>query len=178
MRNPTLVLIPILAVICFVSISCSENIKTGESTKREMEQTEENHQRLVEAVPPPRLKDSLERRNLSRRLERFNDSEKISYIYLVSYGKVMAFYTMKGKVSSVNSLLTSPDQIVGMDHSGETYTYLVISSPDLDGSYGSNGDAIFFFTTEDVYVEWRGEYMLADQPLQLTTPPQLVREIK
>ena len=158
-------------------ISCENEIQTGETTKKEMEQTEANHKKLVAAVPPPRLKDSLERRNLSRRLKRFNDSEKISYIYLVNYGKVMAFYTVKGKVSSVNSLLTSPDQVIVIDvHNGD-HSHK-IASPDLDGSYGSNGDAIFFFTTDDVYVEWKGDYMLADQPLQLTTPPQLVRELK
>jgi hypothetical protein len=48
----------------------------------------------------------------------------------------------------------------------------------IDGSYGSNGDAIFFFTTDDIYVEWRGDYMLADQPLKMTTQPELVRQIK
>lgn len=151
---------------------------TGESTKKEMEQTEVNHKKLVTAVPPPRLSSSLERKNLARRLKTFNDEHKVSYIYLVSYGKVMAHYTVKGKVSSVNSLLTTPDQIVeGRTRVGGSYRHFshVIESPDLDGSYGSNGDAIFFFTTSGAYIEWSGSYMLCDQPLKLTTPPQLVR---
>jgi len=54
----------------------------------------------------------------------------------------------------------------------------VIPSPAEDGSYGTNGDAVFFFTTDGAYVEWNGSYMLADQPLKLTTQPELVREIK
>ena len=54
----------------------------------------------------------------------------------------------------------------------------IVDSPDIDGSYGSNGDAIFFFTTDDVYVEWRGDYMLADQALKLTQQPELIRQIK
>ena len=54
----------------------------------------------------------------------------------------------------------------------------MVSSPDIDGSYGTNGYAIFFFTTDDIYVEWRGDYMLVDQPLKLTQPPELIREIK
>jgi hypothetical protein len=151
-------------------------VATGESTKHEMEQTEANHEKLVKAVPPPSLVTSQERANIRKRLERFNNENKVSYIYLIDYGKVMAFYTVKGKVSSVNSLLTTPDQIVTM-RSGFTENRLsrhVVSSPDLDGSYGTNGDAIFFFTTSDVYVEWAGRYMLCDQPLKLSTPPTIV----
>ena len=96
----------------------------------------------------------------------------------------MAFYTVKGKVSAVNSMLTTTEQVV--DGNGNqcdyesTYSHdcFVVSSPDIDGSYGSNGDAIFFFTTDGVYVEWRGDYMLADQPLKIQTPPELVRQIE
>ena len=39
-------------------------------------------------------------------------------------------------------------------------------------------NGIFFFTTEGAYVEWVGDYMMSDQPLKLTTQPELVREIK
>jgi len=139
--------------------------------------TASNFARLAKAVPVPQLSDSQERQNLVERLQRFNVSNKISYIYLVNYGKVMAFYTVKGKVSSVNSMLTCTEQIVDNGHDYDRYESHAVSSPDLDGSYGSNGDAIFFFTTESVYVEWNGDYMLVDQPLKLSTPPELVREI-
>ncbi len=157
-------------------VGCLDQVKTGKSTKHEMEQTELNHERLVKAVPPPRLNDSLERRNLVRRLEHINKPNQISYIYLVSYGKIMAFYTVKGKVSSLNSLLTTPMQIVTVSN-GNTHTAVTIPSPDFDGSYGQNPDGIFFFTTEDVYVEWRGDFLWADQPLKLSQPPELVLNV-
>lgn len=54
----------------------------------------------------------------------------------------------------------------------------VVESPDLDGSYGTNGDAIFFFASSGAYVEWSGEYFVSDFPLRLTTPPELVRVIE
>lgn len=154
---------------------------TTNTQKREAIITEDNQRRLLDAIPVPIVNTSEERKNLVRRLERFNDENKISYIYLVNYGKVMAFYTIKGKVSSVNSMLTTTEQVV--DKAGKQCSYnnnecYVVSSPDIDGSYGSNGDAIFFFTTDDTYVEWRGDYMLADQPLKLTTQPELVRQIQ
>ena len=53
----------------------------------------------------------------------------------------------------------------------------VVESPDLDGSYGTNGDAIFFFTAENAYVEWSGEYFVSDFPLHMSTPPVLVRNV-
>lgn len=161
-------------------VGCEGRVNTGQSTKQEMEQTERNHERLVKAVPPPKLGTSQERVNLKKRLERFNSETKVSYIYLVDHGKVMAFYSVKGKVSSVNSLLTTPQQIItgwaGPTGNKHYYTH-TIPSPDLDGSYGSNGDAVFFFTTEDVYVEWKGDYLLCDAPLKLTTPPEIIIDI-
>jgi hypothetical protein len=57
-----------------------------------------------------------------------------------------------------------------------SYCY-VVNAPDLDGTYGENVEGIFFFTTEGAYVEWKGEYMMSDQPLKLSTPPELVRQI-
>lgn len=144
--------------------------------------TEVQQRKHLLSAPVPKLEKSQERKNLIGRLERFNSDDKISYIYLINYGKVMAFYTVRGKVSSVNSLLTNPEQMINRygyqcEQGGGLDCY-VVPSPDIDGSYGSNGDAIFFFTTDDTYVEWKGDYMLADQPLKLTQQPEMVRQIK
>ena len=134
--------------------------------------------RLIISVPVPQLKSSLERKNISRRLELFSDESKVSYIYLTSYGKVMAFYTVKGKITSGNKRLTSTERQVDWQNCNSCNTSALIESPELDGTYGSSNPYIFFWTTDGTYVQWNGEYMLADQPLKLSTPPELVREIK
>lgn len=171
----------LLAVVFAVSAfgscwGCLEGAtETGESTKAEMELTEKNHQRLIAAVPAPQLSTSQERKNLRRRLNTFNNENKVSYIYLIDYGKVMGFYPIKGKPSSVNSKLTTGDQVVRVKHvRGGSYHGYVIESPQLDGSYGENGDAIFFFTPDGTYVEWNGVYMMCDKPLKMSSPPTLV----
>jgi hypothetical protein len=177
------ILVPTIASAGWFSSSNTPDTNNQNTMAREAAITEVQQRKHLDSTPVPVLETSQERKNLTRRLERFNAEDKVSYIYLVSYGKVMAFYTVKGKVSSVNSMLTTTEQLVdwrgrqcsSRDASPTCYT---VPSPDLDGSYGSNGDAIFFFTTEDVYVEWKGEYMLADQPLKLTTQPELVRQIQ
>lgn len=136
---------------------------------------------IFENIPVPKLTTSSERKNVAKRAEIFNNEEKISYIYLVSYGKVMAFFTVQGKVSSLRSYMTPTEKVIKNDGSDCDYRYSdycnVVSAPDIDGTYGENVEGIFFFTTEGAYVEWKGEYMMSDQPLKLTTTPELVRQI-
>lgn len=147
----------------------------GGTASKEQERTEANQERLLAVQPPVSLDWSLEREQINKRTELWNDKNKVAYIYLVNFGKVMAFYTIKGKVSSVNSQITNPSQIARRCKGCESR---VLPSPAEDGSYGENGDAIFFFTTDGTYVEWAGDYMLADKPLKLSTPPVIVREVE
>lgn len=158
-------------ILLFSLIGCSEPPVTTQ--RQEQTLSEENQARLLESQPPPKLDFSLERENLSERTTRFNDRNKQSYIYLLSdMGQIYAFLTIKGKVSSVNSFMTTPDQIV-CRYSGSC---VVVESPAEDGSYGSNGDAIFFFLTDGTYIEWNGKYLLADRPMQLTEQPLIIYE--
>ena len=169
-----LFILPVLLIgIVLMGSGCDLDSGTGGDTaKIEQALTEQNQATLLANQPPMQLEWSLERENINRRTELWNDENKVSYIYLISYGRVMSFYTILGKVSSVNSQITNPNQIVDR-YEGD----VVIDSPAEDGSYGTNGDGIFFFTTDGVYVEWAGEYMLADEPLQLSTQPELIRVI-
>jgi len=173
-------------VLLLAATGCTRETRgsSGETQSTEAKLTESNQQRLISRTPPPQLDKSLERENLVRRLNFLNDEQKIFYVYLVSYGKVMAYYTAKGKVSSVNSKLTTGEQVLDSSYllyNGGMGTNrlgaVVVESPALDGSYGTNGDAVFFFTTEDIYVEWNGEYMVSSEPLDLATPPILVRTV-
>ena len=170
----------VLLLVAAMSAGCIDETQYKDTTSgQEAVLTEENQNRLLLSSPQPKLTKSLERENWIRRLELLNDENKIFYIYLVSYGKVMAEYVAKGKVSSVNSKLTTQEQIVEDPHTSsmDGRNGKVVESPDLDGSYGTNGDAIFFFTSSGAYVEWSGEFMVSDFPMKLTTPPELVREI-
>lgn len=149
---------------------------------KEIQTAADIQNRVTNSVPIPQIETSVERINVAHRATIFNDESKISYIYLVSFGKVMAFYTVKGKVSSLRSYIVPTDKLVRWD--GSPCSSLAspncwsVDAPDIDGTYGENVSGIFFFTTDGVYVEWNGDYMMSDQPLKLTTQPELVREIK
>ena len=153
---------------------------SSSSYEKEVKDTEENQQRLIKAVPPPKLQTSLERKNIARRLERINRENMTSYIYLVSYGKVMAYYAITGKPSSLNSFMTPMEQIIERPVAGGSgqKQWITVEAPDQDGSYGKNVDGVFFFTTEGVYVEWRGEYLWCDQPLKISQPPELIQMVE
>jgi hypothetical protein len=123
--------------------------------------TEDNQKRLVEAQAPRTIDKSLERENLNRRIDFMNDENRVGYVYLLAdTGQVIAEYTIKGKPSSLNSFITQEEQIRCKypDSSGDKGC-AAISSPDMDGSYGDNAEGIFFFTTDNNYVEWSGKYV-------------------
>lgn len=148
------------------------------SVSTEQDQVQNNQDKLVTAVPLPNLSNSLERANISKRLQTFDDPNKVSYIYLINYGKVMAFYTIKGKVTSSTKRLTSDEKLAQDIDCGEyTCSNVVMEAPSLDGSYGASDEYIFFWTTDGVYVQWSGDYMEVDQPLKLQQQPELVQTI-
>ena len=172
-----------------VGQGCVEASSSSQSTyQNDTQKVEDTQKDLQQSTPIPTLSRSVERENIARRAETFDVQNKVSYIYLVSYGKVMANYTVDGKVSSLNSYLAPMEKLVNSNGSPcslkNTYGYdggadpcYTVSSPDIDGAYGENTDGIFFFTTDGVYVEWKGEYMMSDEALQLSTPPALVRTV-
>lgn len=126
--------------------------------------------------PSTKIEDSIERRNLTEKLLRFNDATKIAYVTLISdYGTVIATYTIQGKVSSNQSSLTASEQCSNADSSKKTQVCL--ASPGDDGSYGENEQGIFFFTTSSVLVQWNGKYLLTDAPQQVVPQPVITYNV-
>ena len=151
---------------------------------REQLFTEASQSNFNKNQPPKMLDWSLEREQLNDRNLRWNDKNKISYIYLLSdMGTIIAYFSIKGKVSSVNSKLTTNQQVVfqhkGAASSGDDYGIVgTVESPSMDGSYGTNGDAVFFFLTDGTYMEWAGKYLLCDNYIKLNQKPVLTYDIK
>lgn len=139
----------------------------GETYKAEQIYTEINQRDLIKKQPPLKMDWSLERDQLIKRAKLWNDKNKVSYIYLFNKDALVGFYAIKGKVSSVNSQLTTPEFY---------YNGAVLPSPAEDGSFGMNGDAVFFFLTDGSYMEWNGTYLLVDRPMKLSVKPMVYSE--
>jgi len=156
----------------------------GESYAYEIAITEKNQYGLVQKQPPFVMENSLERANLIRRYQYLNQPENLHHVYLMSNtGQVVAYKVAQGKVSSVNSKLTNDAQIVGSKQcieethqDDEASCFKAVESPQIDGSYGSNGDAIFFFTTDGEYVEWNGIYLVSEEPQSIQSAVVLTDE--
>lgn len=166
-----------IALACLVSLAACGQVEPSPQTERSAVQ--QNQKALVTATPLPKLSTSLERENIIERLDRINQQNMTGCVYLVSYGQVMAFYPVRGKVSSLNSYLTPGDTYLDDPNGSYDSGSIVIEAPDLDGAYGDNAQGIFFFTADsNTYVEWAGEYLFTDSCLALNQQPKLVRSVK
>jgi hypothetical protein len=138
--------------------------------------TELNQQGLMKVQPPPRLSWSLERDNLIKRFKLQNDRaiQFYMYVFIEGVGEPVGYY-MVNKVSSVNSQLTNTQQIIsGYSSSNNipSQVAVTIPSPAEDGSYGENGNGVFGFTPEDVYIEHNMKYLVSTIPLSFAKPVQ------
>lgn len=149
-------------------MSCNERIE-NKSTLDEQAATEVNQRNLFAVQPPPKLSWSLERDNLIKRFKLQNDRSVMFYMYIFIEGVAdpVGYYQVN-KVSSVNSQLTNTQQIVWNGLSGSGYS--VLPSPAEDGSYGENGNGVFGFTPEDIYIEHNMKYICSTVPLAFKHP--------
>lgn len=156
----------LIAIGCLLGFTAAFDDNCGNTENKtataEQSATEQNQTHLLQVQPPPRLDWSLERDNLTKRFKLQNDRAQMFYMYVFVPGvpTPIAYYQVN-KVSSVDSHLTNPQQIVRWGQSGLT----TLPSPDEDGSYGTNGNGVFGFTPEEVYVEHNMLYLVTTVPV-------------
>jgi hypothetical protein len=165
-------LLGILAVM-FLLASCGDRALENTSALDEQKKTEQNQRDLNAVQPAPKISWSLERDNLIKRFKLQNDRTISFYMYVFveGVGEPIGYYQVN-KVSSVNSQLTNTEQIVAYSSPSHSdgWGQHVLPSPAEDGSYGTNGDAVFGFTPEDIYIEHNMHYMVSTVPLSFTKP--------
>lgn len=159
-----------LTLIVFMFVSCSSE-QRNTTALEEQSKTEANQQQLNEVQPTPKISWSLERDNLIKRFKLQNDRAVsfFMYVFIEGISEPIGYYQVN-KVSSVNSQLTNTEQIVEYYLSGVGRTTHQLPSPAEDGSYGTNGDAIFGFTPEGIYIETNMKYITSTVPLSFKNP--------
>lgn len=166
----TVALLFILSVTTMSNTGCGATARPdNKSALDEQAATEKNQRGLFNTQPPPSISWSLERDNLIKRTKLQNDRAVMFYMYVFIEGQSQPIgYYQVTKVSSVNSQLTNPMQIVDAGYS--TIDMHVLPSPAEDGSYGENGSGVFGFTPEDVYIETNMKYISSTIPLTFREP--------
>jgi hypothetical protein len=161
-----------MSFFIFSSSSCGRYEAT--TAVKEQQQTEVNQAQLNKTQPAPRITWSLERDNLIKRFKLQNDRAVtfFMYIFIEGVGEPIGYYQVN-KVSSVNSQLTNTMQLVAQRveyNGGYEYINGALPRPAEDGSYGENGDAIFGFTPEGIYIETNMKYVTSTVPLNFRNP--------
>ena len=160
-----LVVILLIVFLGLNNTSCVEGTE-NKTARLEQQLTEENQTVLLEKQPPPKVSWSMERANLNDRFKLMNERTVFFYMYIFNMGATAPIgYFMVNKVSSVNSQLTNPKQIV-YQWDGNGPNLHILPSPAEDGSYGTNGDAVFGFTPNDMYIETNMFYITTTSPIR------------
>lgn len=168
-RLNTVALLFVLSILLQADSCDLQQRPENTSAKDEQAKTERNQQGLNSTQPAPSISWSLERDNLIKRTKLQNDRAVNFYMYVFIEGQSQPIgYYQVTKVSSVNSQLTNPMQIV--DAGISTVDRHVLPSPAEDGSYGENGNGVFGFTPEDVYIETNMKYISSTIPLAFKDP--------
>ena len=178
MKKKLIIMVGILIVSLFILTGCVETTTT--STKKDVEATLNMGNTLAENQPTPTDIDySLERYNLIRRTYWVNGQgekantvvceieQTLGYIaLLLENGACAGKFIVDGKISSLNSFLTPDSEYYELVYGG-SYSRENKWLPDVDGSYGSNDNGIFFFTPDRKYEEWSGTYLYSDIPFEV-----------
>lgn len=178
-----LVLGLVLISTLFIMTGCDYDTT---NTREDMVNTLKTGNKLVENQPTPTDIDySLERYNLIKRAYWVNGMRykamslaspiadmPLGYIVLLTEsGSIVGKFVVDGKVSSLNSYLTPDSEYY--ECAGKYCNTISKENgwlPDVDGSYGSNDNGIFFFTTDNKYIEWTGTYLYSDIPFVVDDP--------
>lgn len=131
-------------------------------------------QRAQEAANSINFVENAEIDNIKKRLELTSKPDQLGYIMLLNgMGQPVMYTSVKGKVTSGGKRLTPPDRY----WSNANGNAGVRASSSDEGTYGSSGEYIFFWTIDGQYIQWNGGYMYSDKPFRLKIEP-LVMDVK
>lgn len=105
----------------------------NEST-RQVNRRNNNNERLLANQPGPQISFSMDRWLLAERLTRFNDPNKMSYLYACFPDGTWLKVTIVGKLASTSKRLSNPDY-TGTSSGANAYSY---AGADEMGTWGSS----------------------------------------
>lgn len=137
----------------------------------------EQAKKAAEAANSIKFNENAEIDNIKRRLELTSNPGQLGFIILLNeMGQPVLYTSVKGKVTSGSKRLTAPDR-ASSSWGGGNNTVVRASASD-EGTWGSSGEYIFFWTVNDEYIQWNGKYMYSDKPFRLKTEPIAVLAVE
>ena len=177
MKRILIVLMSLVLIIGLVGCDIPEREK--DATEKAAIANEKAVSNLISSDDLPKITKSLERENIKRRVEFVNQPDRIGYLYLLSdNGQLIKEVQILGKASSLNNYITPMEELtIGRVEGYGSETYIA-EAPDLDGTWGTRPEGIFWFTPDGVYQEYTGKYLYSAERLTFTTQPLLIENVK
>jgi len=112
--------------------------------------------------------------NIKKRLELTSDPALLGFVMLLNEtGQPVAYYGVKGKITSSGKRLTPKQKLVRGDR-GEWGGDFVFNAPSDEGTHGSSDPYIYFWTSGGQYIQWNGKYLYSDKPFRLSVKPLVI----
>lgn len=101
------------------------------------------------------------------RYGQFSNPNQYGYFYGMVQGvdHPLVLYVVQGAVFPVNNMTTPPDYQEPCNSLGSGACSVVRQAQQPDGTWGTNGDAMFGKLADGQYFEWLGPYAFSFQPL-------------
>lgn len=109
-------------------------------------------------------------------VKRYNylaDPNKYGYFYGFNQGVAnpVIEYVVRGSVFPVSDLVNPENWQQPCAGGGSGACAVVLEKQQPDGTYGTNGDAMFGWTADGTYFEWKNPYAYSSEPLSFVGQP-------
>jgi len=146
-----------IVLLCLALAGCDESANN--------EQAEKARQAANSITFP----ENAEIDNIKRRLELTANPGLLGFVVLLNETGQPVMYTgVKGKITSGGKRLTSPQL---------SFAYERVA-PSEEGTYGTSGEYVFFWTPAGQYIQWNGKYLYSDKPFRLSVEPIVIEAAK
>lgn len=159
-----------LIALAFALSSCIDTKPTAAAVVKEAQAAAAVT--ALDTIPIPEVSYFAERRTIAKWTERWDRPNIPTFVYVYSYGTCIGYFVADGKPASTRSYLM-PEERTTHGDLGEYGGDLLVSAPDIDGTYGDNNPGWRIFTAEGIAVgiEGAGVFLVySDAPLNLDVP--------
>jgi hypothetical protein len=174
-----LCLVVILALILALLTGCEEYVRPKDATEQAAIANEKAVESLIKSDSLPTITKSMARAALKRQAEFINQPDLIGYLYLFAEnGVLLEEIQILGVPVSLNSYMTPMEELtVGRVEGFGSESY-VAEAPDIDGTWGTRPEGIFWFTPDGSYDQWNGKFRYSSTRKSFSTQPILIDSIE
>jgi len=124
-------------------------------------------QKAAKAAESVTYSENAEIDNIKNRLELTSNPGALGFILLMNQaGQPIAYYGVKGKVTSSGKRLTKPFE--------REFEGRHVPAPSDEGTWGSSDPYVYFWTTSGQYIQWNGDYLYSDKPFRTRVEPLVI----